>query len=88
LDDAIHKVGHYYEHDKNRSKEHHSRKEKCGGKYDQQKNKRFKFSYYKNQPKNDHQGQQGIGGSKQTKPAQGRFQEPIQCWGCGENHKL
>jgi len=59
-----------------------------GGKYDQQKKKRFKFSHYKNQPKNDQQGQQGIGGNKKTKPTEGRLQEPIQCWGCGENHNL
>jgi len=87
LDDSIYKSMHCYEHKKSRSKEHHSRKGKSKGMFDQRK-KVFKPPYYKNQLKNVQHGKQPQGRYKWTIPVEGKPREPIQCWGCGENHML
>jgi len=86
LDDVIHKAMHCYEKNKSRFEEHHLGKGKSKGKLDQRK-KGFK-PHYKNQLKNVQHGHQAQGGFKQIVPAQGKPQEPIQCWGCGDNHML
>ena len=73
LDDAIHKAMHCYEQNKNQSEEHHSKKEKSSGKYDQHKKKKIKYSPYKDRPKSDPQGQQIQSEYKRFKPTKGRF---------------
>ena len=78
---------HFYEHKRSRCKEHHSGKGNPKGNFDQRK-KGFKHPHYKNQSKNIQQGQQAQGGYKRTMPVEGKPREPIQCWGCGENHML
>ena len=87
MDDAICKSMHSYEHNKSKSKEHHLRKENYKGMFYHRK-KVFKPPYYKNQPKNVQHGKQQQGWYKWTIPVEGKPREPIQCWGCGENHML